>query len=126
MVCTNIKEAILNLGVCYFQANQAKGQSPAMLRTLALLSALLCFSLAQDRNLLARFENFLQLSTSPAYDLYWNATGTTITFAVSVETEGWVGFGISSNGLMSDSDVVMGSVNDTTGDANFSVSIYVS
>lgn len=126
MVCTNIKEAILNLGVCYFQANQAKGQSPAMLRTLALLSALLCFSLAQDPDLLARFGNFRQLSASPRYDLYWNANDTTIVFAVRVETEGWVGFGISPNGLMIGSDVVMGFVDDTTGDANFTVSIYVS
>ena len=97
-----------------------------MLRTLALLSALLCFSLAQDRDLLVRFGNFRQLSASPAYDLYWNATDTTIVFAVRVETEGWVGFGISPNGLMIDSDVVMGFVNDTTGDATFRVSIYVS
>ena len=96
-----------------------------MLRTLALLSAILYFSLAQDPDLSARFENFQQLSPSPAYDLYWNATRTTIAFAVRVETEGWVGFGISPNGLRINSDVVMGFVDDTTGDATFNVSIYV-
>ena len=106
-----------------FQVNQANGQASTMLRALALLSALLCSSLAQDSDLSARFEHFRQLSASPAYDLYWSVTNTRIVFAVSVETEGWVGLGISPNGLMIDSDVVMGHVDDANGVVVFTVSV---
>ena len=44
------------------------------------------------------------------YGLYWNysvAAGT-IHFAVNVSTTGWVGFGVSPNGQMPGSDVVIG------------------
>ena len=95
-----------------------------MLRALALLTALLCSSLAQNPALLARFGNFRQLSASPQYDLYWVVDGSRIDFAVLVETEGWVGFGISPNGLMFSSDVIMGFVDDTTGVVTFHVSSY--
>lgn len=94
-----------------------------MLCLLALFSALLCSSLAQNPDLLTRFGNTTQLSASPLYELYWNVTGNRITFAVHVETEGWVGFGISPTGLMLDSDVIMGFVDDTTGVVTFTVSV---
>ena len=45
-----------------------------------------------------------------SYELYWNysiAAGT-IHFAVNVSTMGWVGFGVSPNGQMPGSDVVIG------------------
>ena len=44
------------------------------------------------------------------YKLYWNynLTTQTISFAVRVQTIGWVGFGISPNGGMVGSDVVIG------------------
>ena len=44
------------------------------------------------------------------YYLYWNFSQTdeTIQFAVRVKTTGWVGFGISPNGQMPGSDVVIG------------------
>ena len=48
------------------------------------------------------------------YGLYWNysiAAGT-IHFAVNVSTTGWVGFGVSPNGQMPGSDVVIGWVAD--------------
>ena len=50
----------------------------------------------------------------PLYTLHWNfsATEETITFGVNVSTNGWVGFGISPNGGMANSDVVIGWVND--------------
>ena len=97
-----------------------------MLCLLALFSALLCSSLAQEPDLLARFGNTSQFSTSPLYELYWNVTGNRISFAVHVETEGWVGFGISPTGLMLDSDVIMGFVDDTTGVVTFTVSAKLS
>lgn len=44
------------------------------------------------------------------YTLYWNfdSEQETITFAVRVQTTGWVGFGLSPNGQMPSSDVVIG------------------
>ena len=45
------------------------------------------------------------------YELYWNysiAAPGTIHFAVNVSTTGWVGFGVSPNGQMPGSDVVIG------------------
>ena len=44
------------------------------------------------------------------YNLFWNfdLEQETITFAVRVQTDGWVGFGLSPNGQMPNSDVVIG------------------
>ena len=44
------------------------------------------------------------------YWLYWNFSSSTelISFAVKVQTTGWIGFGISPNGQMPGSDVVIG------------------
>ena len=58
------------------------------------------------------------------YGLYWNysiAAGT-IHFAVNVSTTGWVGFGVSPNGQMPGSDVVIGWVADD-GSTRFHVRI---
>lgn len=98
-------------------------QTTAMLRGLLLLSALLCSCLAQDSTLLARFGNFLQLRSSPAYELYWMVNGNRINFAVRVQTRGWVGFGLSPNGLMLASDVVMGYVDDSNSVVALTVSV---
>ena len=48
------------------------------------------------------------------YELYWNFDNDaeTISFAVRVQTTGWVGFGLSPNGQMPNSDVVIGWVTD--------------
>ena len=44
------------------------------------------------------------------YELYWNFDNEaeTISFIVRVQTTGWVGFGLSPNGQMPNSDVVIG------------------
>lgn len=57
-----------------------------------------------------RFEVVLFEQGDQYYDLHWNFTkeSETIYFAVNVSTIGWVGFGLSPNGLMPNSDVVMG------------------
>ena len=49
------------------------------------------------------------------YTLYWNYDPElkTITFAVRVRTTGWIGFGLSPNGQMPQSDVVIGWVDDS-------------
>lgn len=50
------------------------------------------------------------------YWLYWsfNKSSETIAFAVKVKTTGWVGFGISPNGQMPGSDIVIGWIDQTT------------
>ena len=50
------------------------------------------------------------LDSDGQYKLYWNynLNAQTIYFAVRVQTTGWVGFGISPNGGMVGSDVVIG------------------
>ena len=65
----------------------------------------LCYSreLSQDY----RFSSQLD---GDNYTLYWkfNYQSKKITFAVRVKTTGWIGFGLSPNGQMPKSDVVIG------------------
>ncbi len=89
---------------------------------LALICAILCSTVAQDPDS-SSWVDFIQLSDTPQYDVFWNVTGNRVTFVVHVGTTGWVGFGISPNGSMLDSDVIMGYVDDTTGVVNFTVSV---
>ena len=58
-----------------------------------------------------------------SYELFWSydLDAKTISFAMRVRTEGWVGFGISPNGQMPGSDVVIGWV-----DADGKVFLHVS
>lgn len=93
-----------------------------MLRVVAVLSVFLCSAIAQDAALLARYQNFTVLSTSPQYELYWTPFSDSINFAVRVSTTGWIGFGISPTGLMLDSDVIMGFVDDATNQPTLVVS----
>ena len=57
------------------------------------------------------------------YTLHWNVDleGKEISFAINVLTTGWVGFGISPNGQMPGSDVVIAWVDDN-GQVSFNVS----
>ena len=57
------------------------------------------------------------------YTLHWNfdLEQQTISFAVNASTTGWVGFGLSPNGQMPQSDVVIGWV-DNDGNTQFPVS----
>ena len=56
------------------------------------------------------------LSTDPTYqyDLYWKVDleEEIIQFAVNVSTTGWIGFGLSPNGQMPGSDVLIGWISD--------------
>ena len=73
-------------------------------------------------NLGDRYDNYKLLS-SPSYELYWSVDESTgnISLAVRANTTGWVGFGVSPNGGMPNSDVVMGWVKDN-GEVAFQVS----
>ena len=46
------------------------------------------------------------------YRFLWNIEDDNITVEVQVQTKGWVGFGLSPNGDMKGSDVVIGWVQD--------------
>ena len=88
-----------------------------MVRTLALLLSaavllLLTQVCASARDLSAEYTFTATLDES--YQLYWNydLNEGSISFAVRVQTEGWVGFGVSPNGQMPGSDVVIGWVDD--------------
>ena len=94
--------------------------------TILLLSlALVGHSIAAfaTEDLGERYHLQRMLDSEGQYVLYWSfdLEAKTIDFAVNVSTTGWVGFGLSPNGQMPLSDVVIGWVNDQ-GDAQFHVS----
>ncbi|XP_023242129.1 DBH-like monooxygenase protein 1 homolog [Centruroides sculpturatus] len=68
----------------------------------ASLLLIFCFSLISAQN----WTNYLKLD--PNYEVRWSIQGEWITFQVEVATRGWVGFGISPNGGMTGSDIVIG------------------
>ena len=59
------------------------------------------------------------------YYLFWNFSKSdeTIQFAVRVKTTGWIGFGISPNGQMPGSDVIIGWIGEDK--SYFHVRIYL-
>ena len=71
------------------------------------------------------FSSTLYDQDGDTYVLHWNfnIAERTIAFAVNVSTTGWIGFGISPNGGMVNSDVVIGWVSN--GRAYFHVSFAV-
>ncbi len=91
------------------------------MKGLLLLALLVhCAYGAHDLNEEYRFSADL----SPSYKLHWSfdLQAGTIAFAVNVSTTGWVGFGLSPNGQMPGSDVIIGWV-DQTGEVQFKVRI---
>ena len=87
------------------------------MKKFLLFSTLLCLGYCAHINLdVYPFSSVLTADSggSSLYSLYWNfsTADQTIAFAVKAKTNGWVGFGISPNGFMVDSDVVIGWVND--------------
>ena len=87
-----------------------------------LLLVLVSQSSAQSSADLSSIYQF-NASLHERYTLHWsiNNDAQTIRFAVRVRTTGWVGFGISPNGQMPQSDVVIGWV-DSAGRSYFDVS----
>ena len=77
-------------------------------------------SCMSDHDLSDKYQ--FNLTLHERYTLYWtyNPQLQNISFAVRVQTTGWVGFGLSPNGQMPGSDVVIGWVQD--GRAYFNVS----
>jgi hypothetical protein len=64
------------------------------------------------------FVNNATLIGPDQYSLYWNFTSTDITFKVIVKTTGWIGFGLSPNGNMPGSDLIV-AYSNSNGSVNF-------
>ena len=99
--------------------------SEMKLLVITLLAVLLVAHLQTSQgvhDLSAAYRFSATLDPNGQYELYWNynLTAGTISFAVRVQTTGWVGFGLSPNGQMPGSDVVIGWV-DSNGGVHFHV-----
>ena len=98
-----------------------------IMQTLLQLAVVACaLSLASSTHDFSNYPFKTTLNTEEdggLYELYWNFDNDAerIDFAVRVQTTGWVGFGLSPNGQMPNSDVVIGWVTDD-GDTVFHVS----
>ena len=93
--------------------------------TILLVSSAIGLGAAARVDLQAKypFSQVLFDQSGQYYGLHWNFSRSTETiyFAVNVSTTGWVGLGLSPNGQMPGSDVVIGWVSDT-GEGYFHVS----
>ena len=90
---------------------------------LLLVSSIFAVSLcATDSELTQKYRFNSVMDQSGNYKLYWSfdKQQENVTFAVRVRTTGWVGFGLSPNGLMPNSDVIIGWV-DSNGQAHMHV-----
>jgi len=103
------KKKILNL-------NSNINNNKMLTLKIAILICLLAELNAVDSNTF--FVNNVTLTAPDQYFLYWNYTSTDITFKVVVKTNGWIGFGISPNGGMAFSDLVVAYLNQN-GSVNF-------
>ena len=94
--------------------------------TTLLVFLLVVYNVSSTRDLPAAYRFSATLDPNGLYELYWNYNLTlqTISFAVRVQTTGWVGFGVSPNGQMPGSDVVIGWV-DNNGRVQFDVKIFL-
>jgi hypothetical protein len=91
-------------------ARSASALFSAVLLVITTLTATGSHSQSLELSAKYPFTSVLFDDQGQFYELYWNfsiAAGT-IHFAVNVSTTGWVGFGVSPNGQMPGSDVVMG------------------
>lgn len=88
--------------------------------TVALLSVF--FGVCHGAPTSSSLSKYVVLDEEGNYELYWKFDDSTITFEVQVKTLGWIGFGISPNGDMTGSDIVIGWV-DSAGIGHMKVCI---
>ena len=93
---------------------------------ISLVFMLLCSSCQLEGRDLTDSYKFSAPLSGDDYILHWNFNRDTkrIQFAVNISTLGWVGFGVSPNGQMPGSDVVIGWV-DASGALTFHASILI-
>ncbi|XP_062324362.1 DBH-like monooxygenase protein 1 homolog [Osmerus eperlanus] len=75
---------------------------------------LVCFWFYATLSRGSGFQHSTVLDPHGKYHLKWSFNRETISFEVEVETTGYVGFGLSPNGAMASSDIVIGGVVDGT------------
>lgn len=56
------------------------------------------------------FSHNVTLKPPNIFRVLWKFDNSTITFEIQVKTKSWVGFGLSGNGGMKNSDVIIGKV----------------
>ena len=80
--------------------------SQAIFATEFLNCILLSFQMGSN------FIHTVYMDYEKKYNLSWNFDEKEIVFETVVNTTGYVGFGLSPDGTMEDSDIVIGEVND--------------
>jgi hypothetical protein len=85
---------------------------------LIFICSILFESICTQPNPTTTYANKQILVSPDTYILYWNYNATDITFEIHVKSPGWAGFGISPNGEMENSDVILFWIN-SDGSANF-------
>ena len=82
--------------------------------SLIVFAALLLVQATAQTQLSQQYTYNVQLDREGSYTMFYSydANSATLRIAVRVETTGWVGLGISPNGQMPGSDVVMGWVDN--------------
>ena len=58
-----------------------------------------------------KYENYAELEKN-IYHLYWNISDDFLIAEIHVKTTGWVGFGLSPDGKVRDSDIFIGWIKD--------------
>ena len=75
-----------------------------------------CLILSNNNNWENEFEYHIYLNEHKTYQLFWtHIDNETIEIGISVQTNGWIGMGLSQNGQMVNSDIIVGWVDDNTG-----------
>ena len=94
---------------------------------IILLAAFPALRSAHVEDLEQNYNYHATLDDQGKYILYWNfdLVREDITFAVRVQTTGWIGFGLSPNGQMPQSDVVIGWVDGQESYFNVSCLLHV-
>ena len=83
-----------------------------------LIISILIGMIHSDPNPTMSYANKQVLAEPDNYVLYWNYNATDITFEIHAKTTGWAGFGISPNGDMAKSNVILFWIG-SNGNANF-------
>ncbi|XP_051511245.1 DBH-like monooxygenase protein 1 homolog isoform X2 [Myxocyprinus asiaticus] len=77
-----------------------------LLCAVVFLTSLVCLARSQGTG----FVHSATLDADGRYNIKWGFDESTITFEAEVETKGYIGFGLSPNGAMASSDIVIGGV----------------
>eukprot|EP01084_Bolivina_argentea_P034773 64410_1 len=86
------------------------------LTTVLILIIIHSSNTVKAKNWIHHFTYNAYLNELETFQLFWNhVDNETIEFGMAVNTNGWIGFGISLSGQMSNSDIFVGWVDDNNG-----------